>query len=512
MKIISKIGIAMALLFNLQAISFASPQDVSEYKSLFNGTDMSGWDGDTRLWSVKDGVIHGETTPENRANKNTFLVWKNEVKDFDLKLSFRCNATNNSGIQYRSERMPAHKDNRWRVKGYQHEIRNENTLPNVPSFIYDEGGKRKRICLAGEKAEWDADGKKTLGKLMTDEEVSQLVKIDNWNDVRIVAQGNHIQHYLNGKLILDFTDNHPQLARSKGVLALQLHAGKPMWAEFKDIKLRSIDSGSPKKITSGTSSAAMDVWPELAPGETTAITGLVQPGKKGENPPVTRVGEVTKPTFKLYPAAKPNGGAVLVVPGGGFRILAADLEGTEIASWLNGLGYHAFVLHYRVSNDPNSDQKRNKAVQDAQRTMSIIRASADKYGIDQDRIGIIGFSAGGFTAASLLAADGKLAYEKMDQVDEAGAKADFAMLLYPAVEGIGTGAHYPPTFIVHTHDDFIPADQVAMFYAKLKQAKVPAELHIFSNGGHGYGLRPRKGSNVSSWTNQAAAFLKQIDR
>ena len=244
MNFVIKLCLPIVLLCVVPGLAGASPQEASEFKSIFNGTDLTGWEGDSRLWSAKDGVIRGETTKENPANRNTFLIWKDPVKDFELKLSFRCNATNNSGIQYRSKRTPAFKDNRWRVKGYQHEIRNENTVPNVPGFIYDEGGKRRRICHAGEKAQWNEDGKKTIEKLMTDKQVSQLVKIDDWNEVRIVAKGKNIQHYLNGKLILDFTDNHPKLALKKGVLALQLHAGKPMWVEFKDIKLRTIGGKS----------------------------------------------------------------------------------------------------------------------------------------------------------------------------------------------------------------------------------------------------------------------------
>lgn len=212
-------------------------------ESLFNGKDLTGWSGDERLWSVKDGAIHGETTPENKANRNTFLIWQGgKVKDFELTLTFRASASNNSGIQYRSRHITEGKPaNPWVVRGYQHEIRNEEDLPNVSGFIYDEGGKRGRICLVGEKAEWTQDGKKVLDKLIDAAEYKKLFTVDEWNDVRIVAKGNHIQHFMNGELVLDFTDKHPELALSEGVLALQLHAGKPMWVEFKDIKLKKID-------------------------------------------------------------------------------------------------------------------------------------------------------------------------------------------------------------------------------------------------------------------------------
>lgn len=211
-------------------------------EQLFNGKDLSGWDGDPRLWSVREGVIHGETTPEQVADGNTFLIWQGgDVGDFELRLSFRCSATNNSGIQYRSRRITDDTArNKWVVRGYQHEVRNEHMLPNVPGFIYDEGGKRGRVCQAGEQGTWEPEGKKLVATLLDQDDFSRLMKIDDWNDVVIRAEGNHIRHWLNGRLILDFTDNEPELALSKGVLALQLHAGKPMWAEFRDVRLKRL--------------------------------------------------------------------------------------------------------------------------------------------------------------------------------------------------------------------------------------------------------------------------------
>jgi hypothetical protein len=221
----------------------AAPAEPADMRPLFDGKDLDGWDGDPRLWSVRDGVIHGETTAENVAQGNTFLIWKDgEVGDFDLRLSFRCNAANNSGIQYRSKHItdPSAR-NKWVVRGYQHEIRNEEKLPNVSGFIYDEGGSRARICLAGEKAVWQKEGgKKVLATLIDADAFVDLMKVDDWNDVVIRAEGNRIRHFLNGRLILDFTDEDPARALSKGVLALQLHAGKPMWAEYRDIRLKAL--------------------------------------------------------------------------------------------------------------------------------------------------------------------------------------------------------------------------------------------------------------------------------
>src|SRR6185436_3134406 len=209
---------------------------------LFNGKDLTGWDGDPRLWSVKDGAIHGETTDANPAQGNTFIIWKDgKTKDFELRFSFRMNAANNSGVQYRSKHISDDKvKNKWVVRGYQHELRDENKLPSVSGFIYDEGGKRGRMCLVGEQATWGADGKKVTGELIDQAAFAKLFKLDDWNDVVIVAKGNHIQQYLNGTQIIDFTDNDPALALREGILALQLHAGAPMWVEFKNIRIREL--------------------------------------------------------------------------------------------------------------------------------------------------------------------------------------------------------------------------------------------------------------------------------
>jgi len=229
-----------AVLTILAACAVAAEPPSQGGEQLFNGKDLTGWDGDPRLWSVKDGVIRGETTEKNPAKGNTFLVCKAPpAGDFELRLMFRCNAANNSGVQYRSKHITDGKvSNQWVVRGYQGEIRNETELPNVSGFIYDEGGKRGRLCLVGEKAVWE-NGKKTVaGQTCTPEEFKKAFKLDDWNEYTIVARGNNVRQFINGVLTVDFTDNEPQLAHKEGIIALQLHTGKPMWAEFKNIRLR----------------------------------------------------------------------------------------------------------------------------------------------------------------------------------------------------------------------------------------------------------------------------------
>lgn len=247
-------SLMIVALISTTAVSFAddsrkAPKESDDMKSIFDGKTLEGWNGDSRLWSVKDGVIHGETTADVKANGNTFLIWKGgRTKNFELRLSFRCTATNNSGIQYRSKHITENVRNEWVVRGYQHEIRNEDKFPNISGFIYDEGGLtggRGRTCLVGEKAEWIDDGskkgkKKITETLITAEEFAELFKVDDWNDVVIIADGLHIRHYMNGRLILDFTD-HKNNALLDGILALQLHAGNPMWAEYRNIRIRDLD-------------------------------------------------------------------------------------------------------------------------------------------------------------------------------------------------------------------------------------------------------------------------------
>lgn len=230
----------VAIAVNALAQDTRAPAEPAGMQSLFNGKDLTGWDGDPKLWSVKDGAIRGETTEANPAIGNTFIIWKDGVlKDFDLRLSFRSSSSNNSGIQYRSKHITDGVRNKWVVRGYQHEIRNENTLPSVSGFIYDEGGKRGRMCLVGEKVRWTDGKEQAKDSLISAEEFKNLFKLDDWNDVIIMARGNHIVHYLNGRQIIDFTDESPMAAK-EGILALQLHAGKPMWVEFKNIRLKEL--------------------------------------------------------------------------------------------------------------------------------------------------------------------------------------------------------------------------------------------------------------------------------
>ncbi|MGC4006149.1 MAG: DUF1080 domain-containing protein [Pirellulales bacterium] len=179
----------------------------------------------------------GRTTPENQTKGNTFLIWKDgELGDFELRLSFKIEA-GNSGVQYRSKLQPAKDgdENKWVVAGYQAEV--ENT-PGKVGFLYHERG-RGFLCNVGERVEMGADGKpKVVGKLGEKDELAKTYKKGDWNDYVIIAEGNHLRHYLNGYQTVDLTDNDPKGSAAKGILALQIHAGPPMTVEFKNVRLK----------------------------------------------------------------------------------------------------------------------------------------------------------------------------------------------------------------------------------------------------------------------------------
>ena len=213
---------------------------------------------------------------------------------------------------------------------------------------------------------------------------------------------------------------------------------------------------------------------------------------KVEQDPIDRLIDVVNPTLSLYPATgdgpRP---AVLVCPGGGYSILAWNHEGLDIVSWLNYHGISAFLLKYRCPN------RRDAALADVARAVRLVRAQADELNVLPDKIGVIGFSAGAHLAARLccLPADAE-PYEPNDAADEVSCRPDFQFMIYPAYidrENFGTDpdfsitAETPPAFIIQSQDDFVGESSICYCIA-LRKAKVPVEMHLYSHGGHGYGL------------------------
>lgn len=269
----------------------------------------------------------------------------------------------------------------------------------------------------------------------------------------------------------------------------------------------------------GEKPSKLFVWPDLAPGESSRETGTNQPPRKGEDPPVTRVVKIRRPSVDVFLPQIPNGTAILVLPGGGFSKVVPDMEGSEAAPWLNKLGIATFVLRYRTNETtPQDEPSWKRPLQDAQRTLRLIRARAATWNIDKDKVGVLGFSAGGQVASILHTAKGVAKYEPIDVNDRQSCQTNFSLLVYPwQVQNKQTGKlmtpikpakDSPPAFIVHTHDDRSSSMGAVLIYAGLKQHNVPAELHVYANGGHGYGMRSRAGSHIGTWPDRATDWLR----
>jgi acetyl esterase/lipase len=276
-------------------------------------------------------------------------------------------------------------------------------------------------------------------------------------------------------------------------------------------------------LTAGASEPLL-LWPQGAPGEkgdigvehdTTGPGAGLTDGKR-----VIRLGNVSVPTITLYrpSLAKDTGAAVIVCPGGGYQILAMDLEGTEVCQWLNSFGVTAVLLKYRVPAREGLEPY-TAPLQDAQRTLGLVRSRAAEWKIDPNRIGIMGFSAGGHLSATASTRFAQRTYEQVDAADQVSCRPDFTMLIYPAylvrdkgpelAPELTVTPNTPPTFLFQTEDDGVHVECSLYYYLALKRAKVPAEMHLFVTGGHGYGLRGPD-TAPKSWPKLAEAWLREL--
>jgi acetyl esterase/lipase len=269
----------------------------------------------------------------------------------------------------------------------------------------------------------------------------------------------------------------------------------------------------------------LPLWPNGAPGNppahpapeadtTTAKDNLIA-GK-----PLIRLGNVSNPTLTLYaPANRNTGSAVVVFPGGGYHILAMDLEGTEVCDWLNSAGIACILVKYRVP-DSGPYPKSAAALQDAQRALGMVRSHAAEWRLDPHRIGVLGFSAGAHLAAALSTHFERRLYDSFDTADGFSCRPDFAVIVYPGYMTAGEKSltpspdipvtdQTPPSFIVQAEDDPVHVENALAYFVALKNAKVPAELHIYAEGGHGYGLR-RTALPVTAWPKSVEAWLHAI--
>ncbi len=284
--------------------------------------------------------------------------------------------------------------------------------------------------------------------------------------------------------------------------------------------------------------AAPDAQPIGAPeNETAAVTTRAASTW-------TRVGHVDRPTVPLYaPRANNTSAAVVVLPGGGYRVLAMDIEGTEVCDWLTSRGITCVLLKYRVPGlEPDAENpqracvgecdsagpisgpypKSPMALEDAQRTIAYVRLHAEEWDIDPQKIGVLGFSAGGHLVAALSTHWQKRLYPPVDAADRESCRPNFAMALYPGPLSIEPDIHTlnpavpvtgdtPPTFLVQAEDD--PVDRVEnslVYYAALRDAHVSVEMHLFPRGGHAFALRAQAGAPISGWTRLAETWMRSI--
>lgn len=274
------------------------------------------------------------------------------------------------------------------------------------------------------------------------------------------------------------------------------------------------------------------IWPGGPPAGSPIAAGKESFGygtKQIAGRPYTAVEHVTRPTMSIFrPQGRNNGVTIVVFPGGGYRILAIDLEGTEICDWLTSKGITCVLLKYRVpGSGPYWNDECNcrripdqpYALQDAQRAIGLLRARAAELGIDPRKIGVIGFSAGGHMVAEISNHE-KRSYPPVDESDRLSSRPDFAIALYPGHiwkkpgltlnPSLKISANCPPTLIVAAGDD--PTDDIRhslAYYLALQQAKVPVDMHIYSHGGHAFGVR-KTSSPATQWTEVAEKWMNSI--
>lgn len=291
------------------------------------------------------------------------------------------------------------------------------------------------------------------------------------------------------------------LALSLAVLISAIGAETPLWAEV---------------------STPIRLWPGKAPGDSQMLAAEADISKPNDGKvagkSVIRLGNVSDPTVTVYPApaATANGAAVVVCPGGGYHILALDLEGTEVCEWLNSIGVTGVLLKYRVPARPDRE-KHAAPLEDAQRAIRLVRAHAEEWHLSTNRIGILGFSAGGHLAATASTRFNQSTYPEVDAADKLSCRPDFSVLVYPAYltpekadttisPELTISRETPPTFLVMTEDDPVRVENVLVYTEALKKAGVPAELHVYASGGHGYGLRPTA-LPVTHWPSLVTTWL-----
>jgi acetyl esterase/lipase len=481
-----------------------------EWIDLFNGTDLTGWEGDPGIWRVEDGYILGDGACTDHKGYKSYLINRAHVfKDFVLEAEFNM-SSGNSGVNYRCHDHDRDPKKKYEVSGYQADI---------------AGGGL-----------WDIYTKSTKRRYNVRRATGCSVKRNDWNTMRVVADGRRITHEFNGAKCLEFVDNDGHGGfRESGFIALEFHDNGTR-IKFRNIRVRRLgrpaapaasarSGGGPKRPSNSGGSPEVALWPV---GEA--------PGQKSGKPRVKPgwLNGIYDPWMSVHlpPKEKATGAAVVICPGGGYSGLAYNHEGIQIAQWLNSHGVAGFVLRYR-----HNPHRHPVPLGDARRAVRIVRTRAREWGVDPRRIGIMGFSAGGHLAASAATHFDDGRDEAEDAVDRASSRPDFAVLIYPVIsmkKGVTHGGsrnnllgrdpdeklvklmsnelqvteRTPPSFLVHsTSDRAVPVANSRLFHEACGEAGVPSELHVYKQGGHGYGMG-RKGHDAAEWPARCVEWMK----
>jgi acetyl esterase/lipase len=285
-------------------------------------------------------------------------------------------------------------------------------------------------------------------------------------------------------------------------------------------------------------SETVDLWPKGAPGAPRLpLTETVS--ERSTDPQLTdrAVFGISKPRLTIFRPTIPNGAAVLIAPGGGYRWVVMDKEGYELGRWLSARGFTVFVLFYRLPGE-GWEAGADTVLQDTQRAMRLIRHRAHDYGVDPERVAAMGFSAGGHACADLAARFAAPVYAAVDRIDSLPARPNVAAVIYPVISMSAPNAHAgsrekliganasreagrahsphlnipanaPPHFILHAEDDdIVPVDNALLLRAALRARAVPVETHLFTHGGHGFGLRKAIGKPVGQWPELFLAWTR----
>jgi len=323
------------------------------------------------------------------------------------------------------------------------------------------------------------------------------------------------------------------------VAAARFSAGKAFW-RFTGIFLISHSLAQAGGWQPSAGHVQVPIWPGAIPN------AIPHPKPESVGPPEgrewwPRANDVSQPTMTVYQPKSPNTGvAIVVFPGGGYQFLAMDLEGTEICDWLTSRGITCVLLKYRVpGSGPWWDEANNRrvypkvqtALQDAQRTLGLVRQQAAKWHVDPHKVGVIGFSAGGHLVAAISTHFAQRTYAPIDAADHLSCRPDFAIAIYPGhlwahededhdtrdTTNIGlrpditVSSDSPPTFLLQAEDDHVDSVQQSLaYYTALQKAGVPTEMHLYAQGGHAFGVRPSK-LPIAQWPRLVETWLATIE-